>query len=393
MNDNDSTGSILRSRRKTGYSHINNDLFDDQNLDWEHRGMLTTLLSKPDGWRIITSHLVSQTNNSGRDRVRRILRELEEIGYIVRTKHRGDDGQYFWTSEVFESLSLRDDNFTQSIPKLKPRKPPKSSSRDGSSRDGSSGDGSSGSLLITDLVTPELEINITNSLTLTADAESGELFPENSENAQEHSTSLERAKPQQTSFIDSNFISGEEKTPQPPARSTNPDKSPWGDKYDRQAANRERAAASSYFEIGLKNKRWKDRADFNKFKTYAKVWAHNRQEDAQLNPDRTKYGDGYINSILSRTASTQDENDKDLMCWRCWNQERSAPVFKQSIEPEPVVEIDEVERQQQIKKWTEILENRRREREAEAAAELAKDQAREEMLRNIAIPEWLRCAS
>jgi hypothetical protein len=346
MNDNDSTGSILRSRRKTGYSHINNDLFDDQNLDWEHRGMLTTLLSKPDGWRIITSHLVSQTNNSGRDRVRRILRELEEIGYIVRTKHRGDDGQYFWTSEVFESLSLRDDNFTQSIPKLKPRKLPKSLSRDGLSRDGSSGDGSSGSLLITDLVIPELEINITNSLTLTADAESGELFLESSENTQEHSTSLERAEQQQTSSIDSNSISGEEKAPQPPARSTNSDKMPWGDRYDRQAANRERAANISIFKLGLKNQRWKDRLDFDRFVAYVKDWAKNRQEDPQLNPDGTRYGEDYTNSILSRTASTQDENDVNLMCWKAWCVEFSSPqVFTQRDEthipwtPESISEV------------------------------------------------------
>jgi hypothetical protein len=225
---------------------------------------------------------------------------------------------------------------------------------------------------------------------------------------EEDSIALEEAKQQQTSFVDSNSISGEEKTPPAPPRSTNldkrssdgrvsrPEEEPkqptpaWGGGYDRKLANRERAASVSHFEIGLKNKRWKDRADFDKFVNYARVWTKNRQEDGQLNPDGAKYGDGYVNTILSRTASTQDEDDNCLICWKCWNQERPMPEFEVTVQPEPEVDVYSVEyMREEVRILQEKQEKRRLERiaeldkkEAEAAERQAKEDALTERLRN-----------
>jgi hypothetical protein len=174
----------------------------------------------------------------------------------------------------------------------------------------------------------------TNSISLTAKAEFGELELRNSEQANlPEQSSLQLIVPSQPLAP-----SGENSPPRPP-RSTNPDKMPWGDRYDRKQAHRERAASGSHFEIGLKNKRWKDRADFDKFVAYARTWAKNRQEDVQFNLDNTKYGDGYINTILSRTASARNENDANLICWKMWNTELPLPPFVD--EPAPPVEPSE----------------------------------------------------
>jgi hypothetical protein len=55
--------------------------------------MLAYLLSKPSDWMLMVSDLM-RAGQCGRDRVRRILRELLDKGYAVRTVQRGEDGRY-----------------------------------------------------------------------------------------------------------------------------------------------------------------------------------------------------------------------------------------------------------------------------------------------------------
>jgi hypothetical protein len=114
---------------------------------------------------------------------------------------------------------------------------------------------------------------------------------------------------------------------------------PWGNGYDRQQGNRDRAQSGAWFKSGLANKRWKDRQDFDRFVNYVDAYAENRRKDPELNPDGTKYGKDYRATILSRTAATQDENDSMLACWKTWNTEPAAPNYLEK--PEEVVIVDD----------------------------------------------------
>ena len=58
--------------------------------------MLTYLLARPNGWQASTTHL-QKISGDGRDRIRRIVRELESAGYLVTRKERGPDGRIVGT--------------------------------------------------------------------------------------------------------------------------------------------------------------------------------------------------------------------------------------------------------------------------------------------------------
>ncbi len=76
----------------------------DEALSWEARGVLWYLLSKPDDWIILESDLMrGGEHGCGRDKVRRILRELESAGYLQRqqSKIRNDQGKLLFGPAEF----------------------------------------------------------------------------------------------------------------------------------------------------------------------------------------------------------------------------------------------------------------------------------------------------
>lgn len=91
-------GVIVRAPRpQGGFTVLRNETLSDRRLSWAARGLLVYLLSKPDHWRVLPAHLVTETAearvSSGRDAVYALLGELEAAGYIVRVQARGEDGR------------------------------------------------------------------------------------------------------------------------------------------------------------------------------------------------------------------------------------------------------------------------------------------------------------
>lgn len=101
------TGGIIRVRKDRNYSVISNIMVEDERLSWAARGILTYLLSKPNSWQVRTRDLI-QRSPAGEDKVRRLLKELETYGYLVRHKTRGAKGRWAWFSEVHEVPQLPD---------------------------------------------------------------------------------------------------------------------------------------------------------------------------------------------------------------------------------------------------------------------------------------------
>lgn len=94
---------IIRTVKQAGeFAILPKAMLNSDSLSWEARGMLGYLLEKPDGWQISLTNLV-RNGPAKADKVRRILSELEDAGYLVRRRTNGDGGAFKWDSEIYES--------------------------------------------------------------------------------------------------------------------------------------------------------------------------------------------------------------------------------------------------------------------------------------------------
>lgn len=84
---------------------INKLTLTDSELTWEARGVLAYLLSKPDDWQVRVWDLVKQ-GPGGRQRMQRILKELETAGYMERRRLRNGNGTFYWETLVYERPTI-----------------------------------------------------------------------------------------------------------------------------------------------------------------------------------------------------------------------------------------------------------------------------------------------
>ena len=100
------------------FTLIPNVTINDERLSWEATGLLIYLLSKPDHWVISPSHLMNQ-RSAGRHRIYKILKELEDAGYI-RSEGVRDGGRFSGVDRVLYDMS---DSISES-PKPEPAPEP-----------------------------------------------------------------------------------------------------------------------------------------------------------------------------------------------------------------------------------------------------------------------------
>lgn len=82
----------IRVFKETDYTVLDNGIFRDKNLSLKARGLLVTMLSLPEKWNYTIEGL-SVILKDGKDSIRSALKELEEAGYLVRSRIRNDKGQ------------------------------------------------------------------------------------------------------------------------------------------------------------------------------------------------------------------------------------------------------------------------------------------------------------
>lgn len=74
----------------------------DSRLSWEARGVLTYLLSKPNGWEWQESDLIAN-GPDGKHVIRRVLKELKDAGYLISSReHNPETGAFRWVKTVHE---------------------------------------------------------------------------------------------------------------------------------------------------------------------------------------------------------------------------------------------------------------------------------------------------
>ncbi len=97
--------NIIRVVKDKRYFTASNVPFNDSRLSWEARGVMGYLLSKPDNWIVRNVDLYKQSD-AGKHKVKRILTELKDAGYLVRKCFRKPDGTFEWESTVYETPTM-----------------------------------------------------------------------------------------------------------------------------------------------------------------------------------------------------------------------------------------------------------------------------------------------
>ena len=99
--------NIFRVVKDKNYTIINNEYLKNKNLKVESIGLLTIILSLPPTFKITMKSLIGITNEKTNYRkIKMILDNLKENGYLEITKQKDEKGQFFFDYIFFESNTL-----------------------------------------------------------------------------------------------------------------------------------------------------------------------------------------------------------------------------------------------------------------------------------------------
>lgn len=91
--------AIFKAKVKNNFTTLVNNTVQDKNLTFEATGLLAFLLSLPDDWEIVKEWLMDQKQKCGRDKLTRMIKELETQGYVVKKIKQDEQGKlkgYDW---------------------------------------------------------------------------------------------------------------------------------------------------------------------------------------------------------------------------------------------------------------------------------------------------------
>ena len=96
-------GGVVRTARPPGarFGVVSRELLEDVRLPLGARLVAAWLESQQEGWQISAPHLCRRLGLS-KDRWQRIVRQLQEAGYMTRARGRAAGGTWVWTS-TFDS--------------------------------------------------------------------------------------------------------------------------------------------------------------------------------------------------------------------------------------------------------------------------------------------------
>jgi hypothetical protein len=104
--------TTIRVKKDARYFSASNEPFNDKRLSWEARGLMGYLLSKPNNWQIRIADLEKQ-GPAGNHKIRRMLAELRQYGYMNRIRITNDNKTFDWMTDVYESPSQNPKPSTQ----------------------------------------------------------------------------------------------------------------------------------------------------------------------------------------------------------------------------------------------------------------------------------------
>ena len=90
--------SIIKINRRHGYTVIFRSVAQDSRLSLKARGLFLLMQSLPDDWSYSISGLAAKAN-TGKDTIRSALKELTDVGYLVKEQAHDSGGKF--TRNVF----------------------------------------------------------------------------------------------------------------------------------------------------------------------------------------------------------------------------------------------------------------------------------------------------
>lgn len=85
--------SVIRIHKTANYTVMSNYHFKEKKMSLKAKGLLSLMLSLPDDWNYSISGLVTLSKD-GKDGVMSALAELEEFGYLTRSRLTNQKGQF-----------------------------------------------------------------------------------------------------------------------------------------------------------------------------------------------------------------------------------------------------------------------------------------------------------
>ncbi len=85
--------SIFRVNKTENFVSISRFTLEDSRMSWEARGLYAFLLAKPDDWETCIQHLIN-SSPAGRDKTKRVVKELIGFNYIVKVEQRSQLGRF-----------------------------------------------------------------------------------------------------------------------------------------------------------------------------------------------------------------------------------------------------------------------------------------------------------
>ncbi len=101
--------------RKSGsnqhFTVIYQEVAQHDTMSMEARGLLLFMLSLPEDWEYSKKWLQDKCPDWGREKLAKILKELEQKGYLIRTAKRSDDGKNLagWDWEILAESCLEEE--------------------------------------------------------------------------------------------------------------------------------------------------------------------------------------------------------------------------------------------------------------------------------------------
>ena len=84
---------VIRVQRSVGYTVLPNGILRDTGLSLKTKGLFAIILSLPETWDYSVAGLATVAG-CGRDAIRSALGEMEQAGYLTRTRSHGEDGKF-----------------------------------------------------------------------------------------------------------------------------------------------------------------------------------------------------------------------------------------------------------------------------------------------------------
>ena len=93
--------SRFKSGRKKGFIVLYREAAQDDRLSLEARGLFAMMVSLPDNWEYTVSGLAVKAG-CGKDKIRRLLKELQAVGYLTREQSHDNGGKFSGNSYILQ---------------------------------------------------------------------------------------------------------------------------------------------------------------------------------------------------------------------------------------------------------------------------------------------------